>query len=64
MNRPDTGGFFIAVPVILATLKLARVIDWSWWAVTAPLWIPVGVGAAFMLVAYAVYRLIDLGGRL
>jgi phosphoglycerol transferase MdoB-like AlkP superfamily enzyme len=24
-------------------LKLCNVIDWSWWWVTAPLWIPIGL---------------------
>ena len=24
-------------------LKLTKVIDWSWWWVTAPLWIPFGL---------------------
>ena len=27
--------------VVFLTLKLAGVIDWSWWWVTSPLWIPV-----------------------
>jgi hypothetical protein len=26
--------------LIFMTLKLANFIDWSWWWVTAPLWIP------------------------
>jgi len=30
-----------AVCLVLFPLKLAGVIDWSWWGVTAPLWIPV-----------------------
>ena len=27
--------------VIFLTLKLTGVIDWSWWWMTSPLWIPV-----------------------
>ena len=27
--------------VIFLTLKLVGVIDWSWWWITSPLWIPV-----------------------
>ena len=27
--------------VIFLTLKLTGVIDWSWWWITSPLWIPV-----------------------
>jgi hypothetical protein len=26
---------------VFLVLKLTEVIDWSWWWVTAPLWIPV-----------------------
>jgi hypothetical protein len=27
--------------LILGSLKLAKIIDWSWWWVTSPLWIPI-----------------------
>ena len=27
--------------VVFLTLKLAGVIDWSWWWITSPLWSPV-----------------------
>lgn len=29
--------------VAFVILKLCKVINWSWWWVTAPFWIPVGV---------------------
>lgn len=29
-----------AVFIVFLVLKLCNVIDWSWWWVTAPLWIP------------------------
>ena len=29
--------------VAFVVLKLCKVINWSWWWVTAPFWIPVGV---------------------
>jgi len=31
-------------------LKLTKVIAWSWWWVTAPLWIPFGIGIAILLI--------------
>lgn len=31
-------------------LKLTKVIDWSWWWVTAPLWIPVGLVLGILVV--------------
>ena len=46
--------------LIFMTLKLTGFINWSWWWVAAPLWIPVlaavlifGIG---LLVAYIVYK--------
>ena len=37
-------------------LKLTNVINWSWWWVTAPLWIPVGLalGAIVVLLVVAI----------
>ena len=37
--RVTFGPFFLLF-VIFLILKLADVIAWSWWWVTAPLWIP------------------------
>lgn len=31
-------------------LKLTKVIDWSWWWVTAPLWIPFGLILGILVV--------------
>jgi hypothetical protein len=42
--------------LVLATLKLAGAISWSWWIVTAPFWgsiaLVVGVTAAFYVFAF------------
>lgn len=47
--------------VVFLVLKLTGVIDWSWWWITAPLWIPVafvvGIFLLFAIIAIAV------GGR-
>ena len=51
--------------LILMTLKLAEigaVADWSWWWVTAPLWVPVAIGAAALLcvgLGFLVFRILD-----
>lgn len=40
-NNSNSGGgvgFFGLMFLIFMTLKLTKVIDWSWWWVTAPLW--------------------------
>lgn len=33
--------------VVFITLKLANVIDWSWWWVTSPLWIGMALAMLF-----------------
>jgi hypothetical protein len=36
--------------LIFLILKLTHVIDWSWWWVTSPLWLPVVLGLGGLLV--------------
>lgn len=31
------------VTIVFITLKLCKVIDWSWWWVFSPLWIPLAI---------------------
>jgi uncharacterized membrane protein len=50
------GGFPIlgVLGLIFVTLKLTKVIDWSWWYVTLPFW---GFPAAVFVVCFGVYLL-------
>jgi hypothetical protein len=34
-------GFFGLLTVVFITLKLTNYIDWSWWWVLSPIWIPI-----------------------
>lgn len=36
--------------IVFLVLKLTNVITWSWWWVTAPLWIPLGLGIAILVL--------------
>jgi hypothetical protein len=36
--------------IVFLILKLTNVIDWSWWWVTAPLWIPLGLVVLILIV--------------
>ncbi len=38
--------------LIFMTLKLTKTIDWSWWWVTAPLWIPIAFIVSALIVAF------------
>lgn len=33
-------GFFGLLAIVFITLKLTAYIDWSWWWVLAPIWLP------------------------
>lgn len=35
-------------------LKLTNVINWSWWWVTAPLWIPVAIALGIFIIVFVV----------
>jgi hypothetical protein len=37
--------------VVFVVLKLVHTIDWSWWWVTAPFWMPVTLVVAFTIVS-------------
>ena len=41
-NESKSGGLGIGMIlfIVFLVLKLTNVIDWSWWWVTSPLWIP------------------------
>jgi hypothetical protein len=50
-KQDSTPGQFLLVGVFLIflTLKLCGVIDWSWWWVTAPLWLPFVLGLLLLV---------------
>ncbi len=43
-------GFFGLLTILFVALKLTHVIDWSWWFVLGPLWIPFVVVTAIFAV--------------
>lgn len=34
--------------IVFLVLKLTNIIDWSWWWVTSPLWIPLVIALLFL----------------
>ena len=42
-------GFGALLFLVFLVLKLVNVINWSWWWVTAPIWIPIGVAVLTMI---------------
>lgn len=43
-------GLDIILFVVFLILKLTGNIDWSWWWVTSPLWIPIAIGIVFIIL--------------
>lgn len=52
----NLGGFSMVLFIVFLVLKLTEVIDWSWWWVTSPLWVPV----AFALILVGVIAVVGL----
>ena len=48
--KVEFGGGFTLLTVIFACLKLAGVIDWSWWIVCLPILVSVGFAAIVLTV--------------
>jgi hypothetical protein len=42
--------------VVFLVLKLTGDIDWSWWWVTSPLWIPVAAALVIIVIALVFYN--------
>ena len=43
-------GFFGLLTIVFIVLKLTHTIDWSWWWVLAPIWIPFLIAAICLLI--------------
>lgn len=56
-QKSASGGISLsgAVFIALLVLKLTGTIDWSWWWVTCPLWLPVAVA----VIASILYVILD-----
>lgn len=57
-NSSSTGGigFFGMLGVLFIGLKLTGHIDWSWWLVLAPLYVPAIIVIAIVLIMIKVVR--------
>ena len=53
-------GFWSILFMVFLVMKLTDNIDWSWWWVTAPLWLPVIILLSLLGIAAAGLFLIEL----
>ena len=49
--------------LLFLTLKLTHVIDWSWWWVTAPLWMPMAMIFGVAVVAGILFAIMHGWGN-
>ena len=45
-------GFFGLLAIVFITLKLCGVIDWEWWLVLAPIWVPMAIALIVLLFMF------------
>ena len=49
-------GFFSLLTIVFIVLKLCNVINWSWWWVLAPTWVPMSIVAVIVVVVLIARR--------
>ena len=59
MGKETTSGigFGGILFIVFLILKLTNVIDWSWWWVTSPLWIPIAI-AIVIFIFIVIFQII------
>jgi len=52
MSNETTSGISFSglLTIVFIVLKLTNYIDWSWWWVLSPIWIPIAVLVVVMLI--------------
>lgn len=50
-------GILAVLQVVFFVLKLIGLIDWSWWLVLVPLWVDIGFGLLYIIIALIIYKL-------
>ena len=46
--------------IVFLVLKLCGIITWSWWWVTAPLWIPIALCVGALLIGLVIAGIVTL----
>lgn len=49
-NKNNGIGFLGLLTIVFITLKLTNYIDWSWWRVLSPLWIPILIVVGILII--------------
>jgi hypothetical protein len=54
------GNTILILFIIFLTLKLTNIIDWSWWLVTSPLWLPFVIIISIILFIFVTLLLCSM----
>lgn len=52
-------GFCGTLTIVFIVLRLTDVIDWDWWWVLAPLWVPLAIALLVVVIAAIYYLIVD-----
>jgi hypothetical protein len=52
------GGWCLPLLVVFIVLKATGTVDWSWWWVLSPLWLPIAVVLAIPLLIFSAFALV------
>jgi hypothetical protein len=63
-NTTSGVGFWGALALMFIAFKLTGYIDWSWWWVLAPLWVPIVLALAIVCVIFLISLVLDWDGNL
>jgi hypothetical protein len=57
-NNSSSGGIGIGMILFLIfmVLKLTGHIDWSWWWVTSPIWIPLVMAILILIIGWSYFK--------
>ena len=51
MENNNNGWFALVLTLVFIVLKLTDQIDWSWWWVLSPLWLPLALVLSIAIIA-------------
>ena len=58
ISRSTLGSsIIVTLSIVFVTFKLTEVINWSWWWVTSPLWLPLVSALTLMIMAVGLNKL-------
>lgn len=55
INIKFSGLLTTLLAVLFIGLKLTNYIDWSWWWVLAPLWVPIATVALLIVILFLIF---------